>query len=209
MNKHCSNDSKSFVDKTLRHTIDVILNNFKKLKEQNNNKVSPNISTFVLDNFYDDYEYDRWYPPDYINKSPIFDGMVNDSNYREWAHMLNQMWNSLSRKIRDDVKINQEFYSLLWVPNGFITPGGRFGELYYWDTYWIVNGLLVCNMTTTARGIIDNMVVLVNQFGYIPNGGRIYYVNRSQPPMFTLMVYNYYKATKNITFLQETIDVIY
>lgn len=97
--------------------------------------------------------------------------------------------------------------SFLQVPNGFCIPGGRFRELYYWDTYWIVNGLLLCDMKQTARGIIENIISMVNRFGFMPNGNRVYYLNRSQPPLLILMVFNYFQATKDFNFVMNNIEV--
>lgn len=199
-------DSKIFVDQKLKYSEAVILNNFKILKENNNNKVPSNLSDFLRDNFDYSNEFEPWVPPDYNESPPSFDRII-DTHYKTWANFLNVVWKSLSKKVMDDVRINQDLYSLLWVPNGFIVPGGRFRELYYWDTYWIINGLLVCNMTTTVRGIIDNIILLVDQNGFMPNGARKYYLNRSQPPLLIQMVLNYYIATNDFSYIKDNINV--
>ena len=72
--------------------------------------------------------------------------------------------------------------TLIALPHPFIVPGGRFVETYYWDNYWILKGLLVCGMRETAAGMIRNMLHQLDAFGFVPNGGRIYYLDRSQPP---------------------------
>jgi alpha,alpha-trehalase len=59
---------------------------------------------------------------------------------------------------------------------------------YYWDSYWIVLGLLACDMVMTARGLVQNLIDDVATFGFVPNGGRVYYLNRSQPPLLSEMV---------------------
>lgn len=56
--------------------------------------------------------------------------------------------------------------------------GGRFREFYYWDSYWIIKGLLLSEMRSTAMGMISNFLEIVDRFGFIPNGGRIYYLMR-------------------------------
>jgi alpha,alpha-trehalase len=61
------------------------------------------------------------------------------------------------------------------VDEHFIVPGGRFREWYYWDSFWIIRGLLVSEMYETAKGITRNFGQMVKQLGFIPNGGRIYY----------------------------------
>lgn len=93
----------------------------------------------------------------------------------------------------------------LCTKNSFIVPGGRFIEYYYWDTYWIVLGLLSSGMHTTTRGIIENFLEIVKAHGFVPNGSRIYYLNRSQPPLLTQMVDAYYQQTGDKKFLEEAI----
>jgi alpha,alpha-trehalase len=88
------------------------------------------------------------------------------------------------------------------VDKPFIIPGGRFREYYYWDTFWTVEGLLVCEMKNTVRYMIDNFVQLVKNYGFIPNGGRIYYLNRSQPPFLIPIVDLYLAATNDFDFVK-------
>lgn len=78
-----------------------------------------------------------------------------------------------------------------------IVPGGRFQECYYWDTYWIIKGLLACEMLDTAFSLIENFILVIQKYGFIPNGFRQYYLNRSQPPFFALMVQEVAQALKN------------
>jgi neutral trehalase len=54
----------------------------------------------------------------------------------------------------------------------------------YWDSYWIVQGLLKSELYSVANSTLQNFMDEIVDFGFIPNGGRIYYLNRSQPPMF-------------------------
>lgn len=69
-----------------------------------------------------------------------------------------------------------------------VVPGGRFMESYYWDTYWIIKGLIASDLLQTAQTLIENFVLAIEKYGFIPNGFRQYYLNRSQPPFFSLMV---------------------
>ncbi|CAI9591761.1 unnamed protein product, partial [Staurois parvus] len=111
-------------------------------------------------------------------------------------------------QIKEEVKIQPERYSLIYVPNPLIVPGGRFREFYYWDSYWVINGLILSEMTQTARGMIENFLYMVQRYGMIPNGGRTYYIRRSQPPFLTLMMESYMESQKNLTFLRETIPLL-
>ena len=67
---------------------------------------------------------------------------------------LHERWKHLGRMIKQDVKNNPDKYSLIYLANPFIVPGGRFRECYYWDSYWTILGLLVSNMYETVKGII-------------------------------------------------------
>jgi alpha,alpha-trehalase len=90
-----------------------------------------------------------------------------------------------------------------------MTPtGGRFREFYYWDTYWIIQGLLLSEMYDTTRGILENILAMVEKYGFVPNGGRVYYVQRSQPPLLIPMVDSYVTQTSNITFLRNNINLL-
>lgn len=86
--------------------------------------------------------------------------------------------------------------------------GGRFREFYYWDTYWIIQGLLLSEMYDTTRGILENFLSMVEKYGFVPNGGRVYYVQRSQPPLLIPMVHSYVTQTSNITFLRNNINLL-
>lgn len=63
-------------------------------------------------------------------------------------------------------------------------------------------------MHNTTRRMIENFAYLINNYGFVPNGGRIYYLRRSQPPLFIPMVYEYYAVTKNDDFLISVIDAM-
>ncbi|MBS1935155.1 MAG: trehalase, partial [Bacteroidetes bacterium] len=78
--------------------------------------------------------------------------------------------------------------TLINLPYSYIVPGGRFREIYYWDSYFTALGLQVSKRTDIIQDMIDNFAFLINEFGFIPNGNRTYYLGRSQPPFFALFV---------------------
>ena len=78
--------------------------------------------------------------------------------------------------------------SLLPLPHAYVVPGGRFSELYYWDSYFTMLGLAASGQGGLLRGMADNFSYLLDTYGVIPNGTRSYYLSRSQPPVFALMV---------------------
>ena len=83
---------------------------------------------------------------------------LTNSSLRDWALGLNQLWLTLGRRVADAVREAPERHSLIAPPHGLIIPGGRFREGYYWDSYWILEGLLACDMASTALGVIENML---------------------------------------------------
>ena len=80
------------------------------------------------------------------------------------------------------------FSSLIPTPHVAVVPGERFRETYYWDSHWVVVGLLASGMRATAEGVVRNMLHLVATHGFVPNGARCYYLNRSQPPVLAASV---------------------
>ncbi len=85
--------------------------------------------------------------------------------------------------------------SLVPLPHRYIVPGGRFREVYYWDSYFTMLGLIESGRTDLVRDMLDNFAYLVHTVGHIPNGTRTYYLTRSQPPFFAAMVGLYAAAT--------------
>lgn len=163
------------------------------------------IRRFVDENFDEaGSEFEDWNPIDW-RKEPKFLKGIKDPNLRKFASDLNDIWKSLGRKMKEDVRINQDLYSILYVPHPVIVPGGRFREFYYWDSYWIIKGLLLSEMHVTVRGMLTNFVSIVKEYGFIPNGGRIYYTMRSQPPMLTPMVKVYLDETNDVDWLKENL----
>ncbi|XP_050422489.1 trehalase-like [Adelges cooleyi] len=201
-------DSKTFVDKKLLRSEAVILDTYRKLKQRNGGRVPPRpvLAKFVEDNFGDD-PLVEWVPPDFVD-SPSIINYVQDQNYKLWILQLNQIWKRLARRVDEDVKNNPDRHSSIYLPNGFFIAGGRFTEMYYWDSYWIIRGVILCDMKESARGIIQNFLYLVHKYGYVPNGSRIYYLMRSQPPLLIQMAASYYTYTEDLDFIEKNIQYL-
>nr|XP_056709425.1 trehalase-like [Euleptes europaea] len=203
-------DDKHFVDMPLRRNPEVVLERFQQLVNTTSGRA---LSKQQLAEFVESYfsppgqEFEPWEPPDWTG-SPQLLNRISDLKLRSWALELNAKWKQLGRKISAEVKNSPECYSLMYVPNPLIVPGGRFIEYYYWDSFWVIEGLLLSDMVATARGMIQNFLYLVDKFGHIPNGGRIYYERRSQPPFLTLMVESYLKHTNDTAFLRDNIHLL-
>ncbi len=97
---------------------------------------------------------------------------------------IKNLWGVLRREPDKPV----EGSSLLPLPYPYIVPGGRFREIYYWDSYFTMLGLKESGETEMIRNMVSNFAYLIDTYGHIPNGNRTYYLSRSQPPFFALMV---------------------
>jgi alpha,alpha-trehalase len=85
--------------------------------------------------------------------------------------------------------------SLIPLPNAYVVPGGRFREVYYWDSYFTMLGLVESGRVDLVKNMLDAFAHLIRTVGHIPNGNRTYYLSRSQPPYFAAMVGLYARAT--------------
>jgi alpha,alpha-trehalase len=85
---------------------------------------------------------------------------------------------------------------LLYLPNRYVVPGGRFNEMYGWDSYFIIRGLLEDGERDLARGIVENFFYEIQNYGAVLNANRTYYLTRSQPPFLTSMILAVYDADK-------------
>ncbi len=99
---------------------------------------------------------------------------------------LEALWNQLLRKPKASPITHNS--SLLTLPHPYIVPGGRFREVYYWDSYFTMLGLQVSGRVDIIQNMVDNFADQIDNFGHIPNGNRTYYLSRSQPPFFALML---------------------
>ncbi|MBB2171110.1 alpha,alpha-trehalase TreA [Gluconacetobacter asukensis] len=104
-----------------------------------------------------------------------------DESVREY---IDGMWDVLSRPPDRP----PAYSSLLPLPQPYVVPGGRFRELYYWDSYFTLIGLSESGRFDLLRGTVRDIASLIDGYGHMPNGSRTYYLSRSEPPFFALMV---------------------
>lgn len=95
---------------------------------------------------------------------------------------ISRLWEHLERRNRLDRG------SLLALPYKYIVPGGRFNEQFYWDSYFIMLGLAAENKWAEVEAMVKNFAYMIRKYGYIPTANRTYFLSRSQPPFFALMV---------------------
>jgi alpha,alpha-trehalase len=158
-------DSKLFPDCKLKTTVEAVLFDYKVADES---------ADFDLKLFVEKYFE---LPPD------------ADSEYQSEEKPIEQhlenLWSVLQRQPNQD---QEGLSTLLPLPYPYIVPGGRFREVYYWDSYFTMLGLRTHGRTDLIQNMVDNFAYLIDQHGFIPNGNRTYYLSRSQPPFFALMV---------------------
>jgi alpha,alpha-trehalase len=158
-------DSKTFVDCVPKRSIGDILQEYTERKK----KDGFDLRRFVEENFN-------------LPDRPSSD-FKSDSKLSMPQH-ITRLWPVLTRNA-DAFNANA---SLIPLPGKYIVPGGRFSEIYYWDSYFTMLGLQVQERYDLIDGMVSNFAFLIDSLGFIPNGNRNYYLSRSQPPFFSLMV---------------------
>ncbi|TFK70552.1 glycoside hydrolase family 37 protein [Pluteus cervinus] len=195
-------DDKTFVDKPTNRPASDVLSDFSKFnvttvtEEQLVNFVDSDFSgegleleAIAIANF---------------NSNPPFLNNVTDSLVRSWAQTVHGFWTQLIRTTNSSTLCGAGSdceSSLIPLNHTFVIPGGRFREQYYWDSFWIVEGLLESQLFDVAKDTLENFMDEISLFGFIPNGGRIYYLDRSQPPVFIQMLQRYVVVTGDTSVL--------
>jgi len=128
---------------------------------------------------------------------PVGEGFRSDRSQTMEQH-IRALWPVLTRP-PDSADARS---SLIPLPNPYVVPGGRFREVYYWDSYFTMLGLIESGRTDLVKSMLDNFAYLIRTVGHIPNGNRTYYLSRSQPPFFAAMVGLYARATDTTHALQ-------
>ena len=165
-------DSKEFVDSRPRSAAAVIEARYDSARRT---------SGFVLRAFVEQ---------NFVMPQPAGDGYHTVASQSMVQH-IKALWPVLTRSA-DSADPRA---SLIPLPNSYVVPGGRFREIYYWDSYFTMLGLVQSGRTDLLKSMLDNFAHLINTLGHIPNGNRTYYLTRSQPPYFAAMVALYARAT--------------
>jgi len=155
------NDSKTWVDMPMINDVTATQNSYDNIDSSNYSQ----LESWVYANFDEaGSDLDSWVPEDLSSNPPILDYITNQS-LSDWASDINSLWSSLGRIVDQSVDQFPEQHTLISRPYPMIVPGGRFDETYYWDSYWIVKGLIVCDMYQTAKYLIMNLLNDVEEFG--------------------------------------------
>ncbi len=158
-------DGKSITDAIPVNDPKLIVAEYKKLKK----KKEFNLNDFFAANFKMQVDED-----------------VNFESNKEHSpdeHIRN-LWDHLKRS--DEGKDLD--LTLINLPHPYVVPGGRFNEVYYWDSFFTMLGLGIHGQWGIVENMLDNFDWLIRQYGFIPNGNRSYFLSRSQPPFYSLMV---------------------
>lgn len=120
---------------------------------------------------------------------------------------------SLPRKITEFGQMKEKDLSvqgLLYLPNPYVVPGGRFNEMYGWDSYFILLGLVADQKVSLAKGMVENFFFEIDHYGGILNANRTYYFTRSQPPFLSSMILLLYEANRNaLSGKEKAIDSVW
>ncbi len=157
---HIFPDGKTFADAVPKRSPEEILAAYRRLETHD----AATLRTFVLANF-------------------SVPG-INDTRPVDLRAHIRALWPSLVRQ----PQTIPEGSSALPMSAPYVVPGGRFRELYYWDSYFTMLGLKVDGQQPLVESMLTDFTAMIERYGHIPNGTRTYYLSRSQPPFFALML---------------------
>lgn len=158
-------DSKTFVDTVPKRSPEQVVAAYRAEKQQPNF----DLRAFVA------REFDVTTPPDTAYQTqPGTDVRTH----------IDRLWKVLTREPTNE----PAYTSRIRLPKRYVVPGGRFNEVYYWDSYFTMLGLKASGESQLIRDMVDNFAFLIEKYGHVPNGNRTYYLSRSQPPYFAAMV---------------------
>ena len=157
-------DQKTFADAVPNSDPLMILADYRMQQNQS----GFDLRHFVNVNFTLPKEGEKYVPPEGQSLREHIDGL----------------WPVLTRSTEN----TEKWDSLLPLPEPYVVPGGRFREVYYWDSYFTMLGLAESGHWDKVANMVANFAHEIDTYGHIPNGNRSYYLSRSQPPFFALMV---------------------
>jgi len=157
------NDQKTFVDSEPRFSVKKTLEAYRKQKDSKG---------FNLKDFYNVHFE--------LPGEEIWNTTIGTSETA--VEHVHKLWGLLT-KLPGESK-----GTLIGLPEKFVVPGGRFREIFYWDSYFTMLGLQVSGRVDLIENMVKNFACLIESFGFIPNGNRTYFLSRSQPPFFSLMI---------------------
>ncbi|KAI0265670.1 glycoside hydrolase [Gloeopeniophorella convolvens] len=200
-------DPKTFVDKPTNSDEQSVLAAFAPINSTN--ATEGDVLNFVDNNFRGEGLELEAQAISNFNPNPAFLNNVTDPLLKGFAQIVHGYWTQLIRGTNTTTLCNGKSCESTLIPlnHTFVVPGGRFREQYYWDSYWIIEGLIQSQLFDVAADTLQNFMDEIETIGFIPNGGRIYYLNRSQPPLFIWMLSNYVAASGNTSILTRALPL--
>lgn len=177
-------DSKRFVDAEVHGAPNLVFEHFLADRDE---------ATFDLDDFVEEH----FRVPGQVAADPDLDPA------RTMEEHVDALWGPLTREFDEDAAtgpsregdedgdaapIEDARSTLIPLPNPHVVPGGRFRESYYWDSYFTIEGLAASDRLDVVTGMVENFRSLIDRFGFVPLGNRVYYDSRSQLPLFYRML---------------------
>ncbi|WP_435098885.1 trehalase family glycosidase [Halorubrum sp. N11] len=159
-------DDKRFVDAEPRVPPDLLFERYLAAQKE----PDFDLESFVEDNFR---------LPELVATEP------NLAASRSMEDHVSTLWGPLTRSFDD---VDSAGSTIISLPNPHVVPGGRFREMYYWDSYFTAEGLAAADRTDLVGGMAENIASLLDRFGFVPLGNRAYYDSRSQVPLFYRML---------------------
>ncbi|KAF8526994.1 glycoside hydrolase [Hysterangium stoloniferum] len=203
-------DSKTIVDKPTSGTANKTLADFNVIAANGLAAITEGSVVQFLQNDFkgEGLELEALSLPNF-KPSPPFLNNVTNPLLKAWTQTVHGFWTQLIRGTNSSTLCTGGECESTLIPlnHTFVVPGGRFREQYYWDSYFIIEGLLKSELFDIANLTLQNFMDELENFGFIPNGGRIYYLNRSQPPLFIHMLFNYVTASKDTSILARALPL--
>ena len=158
-------DSKQFSDSVALYPAEVILEKYFS----SNQDAGFSLEAFIHEHFN-------------LPKDPT--SVYESDPNKDIIQHITELWPYLTRSA-DSYESGS---SRIPLPYDYVVPGGRFNEIYYWDSYFTMLGLAKSGKSGLIHSMIQNFAYMIERFGFIPNGNRTYFLSRSQPPFYSLML---------------------
>ncbi|RKR07399.1 alpha,alpha-trehalase [Kushneria sinocarnis] len=167
---HVYEDGKTLVDMIPERPMPAILADYRALPCQPDCNTGE-ISAFMQQNF---------------REPPTPDERLSEPENTPVVQHIRNLWPVLTRSPEDSRQ--GPLSTMVALPHRYVVPGGRFNEMFYWDSYFTMLGLAANDRYDLVRDMVANFAWLIDTYGFIPNGTRTYFLSRSQPPFFAAMV---------------------
>jgi alpha,alpha-trehalase len=169
-------DSKTFADATPKFSPPEIMARYRDV----NPRSAEALKSFVAANF----SLPEDAPAANLVTAPNLSAAPTPAERATITRHIDALWDQLTRS----TPTAPRYSSLLPLPEPYVVPGGRFREMYYWDSYFTMLGLVESGRQDLAENMVRDFAYLIDNYGHVPNGTRSYYLSRSQPPFFYAMV---------------------